>query len=185
MNHKKARAHQKPIEGQPPEWVINISKCIKEGPQYDCRKWWTVYRVPRNLREVNKNAFAPKIVSVGPFHYGDPGLRLMEEHKLRYLLRLLGSRNPENVGQTEEFVPQAILERLERAMRELESKTRQRYSEAFDIDSNNFVQMMIIDGCFVLELLRLYHKFEKEVCTLINQQAMVGSCLRFEFYHFV
>ncbi|KAJ9672527.1 hypothetical protein PVL29_025937 [Vitis rotundifolia] len=90
----------------------------------------------------------------------------MEEHKVRYLLRLLGSRTPEKGGQAEELMSQVhhatLLEDLEEAMRELEQKTRRRYSEAFDIDSNDFVQMMVIDGCFVLELLRLYHKFEKE-----------------------
>ncbi|KAL6313785.1 hypothetical protein AAG906_010204 [Vitis piasezkii] len=166
MTVKRARANQKQIEGQSPEWVININKRCKEGPQYDCGKWLTIYRVPKNIREVHKNAFAPKIISIGPLHYGDPGLRFMEEHKMRYLLRLLGSRTPENAEQAEDLVPQVhqaiLLEDLEGAMRELEQKTRQCYAGAFDIDSNDFVQMMVIDGCFVLELLRLYNRFERE-----------------------
>ena len=124
MTVKRARANQKQIEGQSPEWVININKRCKEGPQYDCGKWLTIYRVPKNVREVHKNAFAPKIISIGPLHYGDPGLRFMEEHKMRYLLRLLGSRTPENAEQAEDLVPQVhqaiLLEDLEGAMSELE-----------------------------------------------------------------
>ncbi|KAJ9672528.1 hypothetical protein PVL29_025938 [Vitis rotundifolia] len=85
---------------------------------------------------------------------------------MRYLLRLLGSRTPENAEQAEELVPQVhqaiLLEDLEGAMTELEKKTRQCYAGAFDIDSNDFVQMMVIDGCFVLELLRIYYRFERE-----------------------
>ncbi|RVX14802.1 hypothetical protein CK203_012154 [Vitis vinifera] len=52
------------------------------------------------------------------------GLRFMEEHKMRYLLRLLGSRTPENAEQAEDLVPQVhqaiLLEDLEGAMSELE-----------------------------------------------------------------
>ncbi|KAJ9672540.1 hypothetical protein PVL29_025949 [Vitis rotundifolia] len=70
---------------------------------------------------------------------------------MRYLLRLLGSRTPENAEQGEELESQ------------LEKKTRQCYAGAFDIDNNDFVQMMVIDGCFVLELLRLYYRFEREL----------------------
>ena len=177
MTVKRARANQKQIEGQSPEWVININKRCKEGPQYDCGKWLTIYRVPKNIREVHKNAFAPKIMSIGPLHYGDPGLRFMEEHKMRYLLRLLGPRTPENAEQAEDLVPQVhqaiLLEDLEGAMSELEQKTRQCYTGAFDIDSNDFVQMMVIDGCFVLELLRLYNRFEREVCLNISTLLIV------------
>ena len=175
MNQNKTRAHQKPIEGHPSEWVININKCVKGGPQYDSGNW-TIYRVPWSLREVHKSAFVPKIISIGPFHYGDPGLRFMEEHKMRYLLRLLGSRTTGKGGQAEDLMPQVhnatLLEDLEQAMKELEQKTRQRYSEAFNIDSSDFVQMMVIDGCFVLELLHLYYKFEREVC-YVSRLSMV------------
>ena len=52
-------------------------------------------------------------------------------------------------------------------------KTRQCYAGAFDIDSNDFVQMMVIDGCFVLELLRLYNRFEREVCLNISKLLIV------------
>ena len=46
---------------------------------------------------------------------------------------------------------------LEKAMKEMEEKTRKCYSEDFGgIESDDFVRMMLIDGCFIVELLRLY-----------------------------
>ncbi|KAK9268638.1 hypothetical protein L1049_000395 [Liquidambar formosana] len=181
-NVRRGRAMKRPIEDKTPEWVININNCLKEGPDYDSGRSWTIYRVPQNMREVYRNAYVPKIISVGPCHYEEQGRQVMEEHKMRYLLRLLGGRLQENgeqalpqvcngshledVEQAEEPVPKVrkviCLEDLVGAMRELEQKTRDRYSEAFDINSDDFVQMMVVDGCFVVELLRLYHKFDKE-----------------------
>ncbi|KAK6947142.1 Protein of unknown function DUF247, plant [Dillenia turbinata] len=159
-NISRSRMSKKPMQDQTPEWVININSCLEEGLDYDSGRWWTIYRVPRNMRLVHRNSFIPKIISIGPFHYGEPGLESMEEHKMRYLLRLLGGKSKENGVQAEGPVPQihrnVQLEELERAMKALEGQARERYSESFDMDSDEFVQMMVLDGCFVIELLRLY-----------------------------
>ncbi|KAK9268540.1 hypothetical protein L1049_000294 [Liquidambar formosana] len=134
------------------------------------------------MREVYRNAYVPKIISIGPFHYEEQGRQVIEEHKRRYLLRLLGGRLQENgeqalpqvcngshledVEHAVEPVPKVrkaiCLEDLVGAMRELEQKTRVCYSEDFNINSDDFVQMMVVDGCFVVELLRLYKKLDKE-----------------------
>ncbi|KAF6153872.1 hypothetical protein GIB67_001105 [Kingdonia uniflora] len=142
-----------------PEWVINFSNC-KEGTEYDLGRAWTIYRVPKNMLEVHRSAYIPKIISIGPFHCCDPSLHVMEEHKRRYLLRLLGLTSQDNrilqPCSPKESYPR--LESLAAAMKLLERKTRECYYETFDIDSDDFVQMMAIDGCFIIELLRLYHK---------------------------
>lgn len=168
-NLRRAGANQKQTQGQPPEWVIEMNNEIKEGLLCDSGKSWTVYRVPKSMRGIQKNAFLPKIISIGPFHNKDPGLRIMEEHKMRYLLRLLESgprENGERVEDSAQQVPQVVkairLEDLAESMRMLEQKTRENYSEDLQIDSDELIQMMVIDGCFVLELLRLYFKFDNE-----------------------
>lgn len=168
-NLRIAEADQKQ-KGRPIEWVIKMNNFIEEGSALDSGKWWTVYRVPKNMRGIQKNCFVPKIISIGPFHYGDKELQIMEEHKTRYLVRLLESGRRENEKVVEESASKvqrkAIrLEDLAESMRLIEQKTRERYSEDFDVTSDDFVQMMVTDGCFVLELLRLYLKFDKEVCS--------------------
>ncbi|XP_030525425.1 UPF0481 protein At3g47200-like [Rhodamnia argentea] len=163
--------------------VIDITYPLDQGHTYDAGKSWIIYRVPNNLCEVYKNAFQPKMISIGPFHYGDrkERLRAMEEHKMRFLERLLGvklerrkshgdpltlterKRGPDdrgcevvnNGGRT---AKPALLDALKEAMENLETETKACYSEEFDqIGSKEFVSMMVLDGCFVVELLRLYH----------------------------
>lgn len=57
------------------------------------------------------------------------------------------------------MVNATLLDDLAEAMQILEQKTRACYSESFDdLSSVEFVEMMVVDGCFVVELLRLYHQ---------------------------
>ncbi|KAF3441140.1 hypothetical protein FNV43_RR15051 [Rhamnella rubrinervis] len=112
-------------------------------------KRWSICRVPAHVREVDEKAYDPKIVSIGPIHHNKPSLAAMETQKLRFLNRLL---------------QHVILRKvdLEDAMKELEGKTRECYSQLFnDMDSNDFVQMMIVDSCFIVELLRLFEMSNK------------------------
>ncbi|KAH9611245.1 hypothetical protein KSS87_016593 [Heliosperma pusillum] len=52
-----------------------------------------IYLVPENLRSVNKDAYRPLLVSIGPVYYTDQTLSAMQYQKLRYLKSFL-QRNP-------------------------------------------------------------------------------------------
>ncbi|KAL3744260.1 hypothetical protein ACJRO7_013507 [Eucalyptus globulus] len=109
---------------------------------------WTIFRVPEHIREVDKKAYNPRVVSIGPFHQSRPELRAMEARKLRMYERLMKQIGDEgrDVG-------------LETAIKQLEGRARRSYSEEFDhISSEEFTQMMVLDGCFIVELMRLYHE---------------------------
>ncbi|KAK7337198.1 hypothetical protein VNO77_17760 [Canavalia gladiata] len=103
-----------------------------------------IFRVPQSLVEVNGKAYRPRIVSIGPYHRGQPHLNMIEEHKWRYLASLL-SRTQTN-GLT--------LKHLLKAIVPLESEARECYSETIQLDSFDFIQMMVLDGCFIIELFR-------------------------------
>jgi len=45
-----------------------------------------IYKVPDPLRKLNKEAYTPQVISVGPFHHGGEKLRTMEKYKVRYLI---------------------------------------------------------------------------------------------------
>ncbi|KAF8031374.1 hypothetical protein BT93_D0539 [Corymbia citriodora subsp. variegata] len=52
---------------------------------------------------------------------------------------------------------------IKTAMRKLEPDVRSCYSEEFDdISFDEFVEMMVLDGCFIVELMRLYHKSNQD-----------------------
>ncbi|RVW81646.1 UPF0481 protein [Vitis vinifera] len=99
-----------------------------------------IYRVPDTLRRVNEEAFVPRILSIGPVHHGKKRLRDMEGHKWQYLKALLQRK------------PGTMVERYVKAMRELEARTRGCYAEIIKFDSDEFVTMMLLDGCFIIEL---------------------------------
>lgn len=172
--------HNKERKREASEWVVNINAILKSGVVYYSGKKWTVYRVPTNLLKIQKKAFLPKIISIGPFHYKDPRLRVMDEHKERYLFRLLGGKLSKSLSKELQGEAAAVvasssscsaennngggakakvtLEALETAMRDIEIKTRETYSEVVTMSREKFVEMMVLDGCFIIELLRLFHK---------------------------
>ncbi|KAJ4782332.1 hypothetical protein LUZ62_021327 [Rhynchospora pubera] len=100
----------------------------------------TIFRLPAWFHQIDKELCEPKIVSLGPFHRGKESLRAMEEHKWSTLRDFL-ARNM-NV----EF------EVYLREMRLLEARARECYSETVNMGSDDFVMMLLLDGCFILEL---------------------------------
>ncbi|KAF4352638.1 hypothetical protein F8388_021807 [Cannabis sativa] len=105
----------------------------------------SIFRVPQSLIEVNGKIYQPHIVSIGPYHRGESQLRMIEEHKWQYLGSLL-ARTEKNRGiKLEDYLS---------AMAELEQKARECYSETIHLSTEEFAEMMVLDGCFIIELLR-------------------------------
>ncbi|XP_077219118.1 UPF0481 protein At3g47200-like [Tasmannia lanceolata] len=100
----------------------------------------SIYRVPKHIYETDEKAYEPKIISIGPYHHGKQCLQSMEDHKWRYLNAIL-SRNLD-----------LSLENYIAASKALESQARSCYSESIDhLESHELVQMMVVDGCFIVE----------------------------------
>ncbi|XP_062009157.1 UPF0481 protein At3g47200-like [Rosa rugosa] len=104
-----------------------------------------IYRVPDALKKLHENDFVPSLVSIGPFHHGTKNLQAMEEFKLWYLHQLL-DRKPN---------PETKLEHIVEKIRSMEDYCRECYNEKLDhLSSEAFVEMMVVDGCFILEYYR-------------------------------
>ncbi|XP_010921579.2 UPF0481 protein At3g47200-like [Elaeis guineensis] len=101
----------------------------------------TIHRVPLNIRKRDENAYNPKILSIGPYHRGALKLQAMEVHKMRYLSELLGSNLIPNITK--------CVKRIQ----ELEKVARNCYSEIIDLSSEKFAEMMLLDGCFIIQFL--------------------------------
>ncbi|KAG6670436.1 hypothetical protein I3843_Q065000 [Carya illinoinensis] len=104
----------------------------------------SIFRVPNMLRRHSEKAFMPEVVSIGPFHHENTQLQAMEIIKQHYLECLIY-----RAGTTE-------LECLVKAIQSIEQDCRECYSEVVDLSSKKFIEMMLIDGCFILEFLYRY-----------------------------
>ncbi|XP_059435364.1 UPF0481 protein At3g47200-like [Corylus avellana] len=109
-----------------------------------------IYRIPKQLRMVKVEAYTPKLVSIGPFHHRAAELKDMEKHKQRYLKHFLT-----RAWKSEEDLLKFIKDR--------EVKIRHSYSEDCELESGNFVQMILLDAIFIIELfLKVTDNDEKE-----------------------
>lgn len=110
----------------------------------------SIYKVPPNMRQVEPKAYDPNIISIGPYHHEVPHLQDMEELKQLYFRRLF--KRSKKSGTK--------LDHLKEAMKELEQEARNSYSENLELSSDKFVDIMLRDGCFIIELLREMTKHE-------------------------
>ncbi|KAL2513424.1 Plant protein of unknown function (DUF247) [Abeliophyllum distichum] len=102
----------------------------------------SIFRAADDLRSMNEKLYDPKVVAIGPFHHGEDQLCKMEQHKFRYLKLLLKRKNEFSVDT---YVM---------AIRSLEEKARKCYAEPIKFDQDELVEMLLVDGFFIIELLR-------------------------------
>ncbi|KAE8704694.1 hypothetical protein F3Y22_tig00110446pilonHSYRG00001 [Hibiscus syriacus] len=100
-----------------------------------------MHRVPHRLRQVNKKAYEPNVISIGPYHRGKPHLAPMEVIKERCFWEVAEETNRGMVEFESEMTP-------------FENEARKCYEEPLDLPSQKFVQVMIFDGCFIVQLIR-------------------------------
>ncbi|CAA6658588.1 unnamed protein product [Spirodela intermedia] len=104
------------------------------------------YRVRTRVRDEDPGAYSPKVLPLGPFHRGNPSFKKMEKLKRKFTSNLL---NRSHLNSIDEYVA---------AMRGAEERVRSWYPEVHDIDSNEFVEMMVFDGCFLIELFLKFYR---------------------------
>ncbi|KAH6837776.1 transmembrane protein [Perilla frutescens var. hirtella] len=105
-----------------------------------------IFKVPQSFIDINGRCYQPQIVSVGPYHHGDSRLQMIEEHKWRFLGTLL--RRMQGRGLS--------LEDLLEAMQPLEARARECYSANIHFSTDEFVEILVVDGCFLIELFRKF-----------------------------
>uniref|UniRef100_A0ACD5ZMJ3 Uncharacterized protein n=1 Tax=Avena sativa TaxID=4498 RepID=A0ACD5ZMJ3_AVESA len=134
-------------------WVVDVEATLHKEADWkaaEASRWerHCIYRVPACIKDIKSKAYQPQVVSLGPFHHGDPNLLPMEEHKrraLRHLLRRAGRPLDDFVDAVEDAA-----EQLESAYMDLGVEWR----AAGVGGRGRFLEMMIVDGCFLLEVMR-------------------------------
>ncbi|KAG9443320.1 hypothetical protein H6P81_014660 [Aristolochia fimbriata] len=111
----------------------------------------SIYRVPCHLLLRNEKAYKPNLVSIGPIHHGEPQLSPMEEHKYRALSQFL-KRSKKNVDDFKASMKDCVQQLME---------SYEKLDEEW-LDEDKFLELMVLDGCFVLEILRVF-TFDKSL----------------------
>ncbi|CAL9012552.1 unnamed protein product [Prunus brigantina] len=106
-----------------------------------------IFRIPHVLVKGKKEVYVPHLLSIGPFQRGLQ-FQAMEVIKSWYLHCLL-ERKP---------TPTTVLEDFVGAIRDMEQDCRDCYEENIDLTSDEFVEMMVVDGCFIIELFRKFSR---------------------------
>jgi len=116
--------------------------CIKEELKIPIAFSTTcaIYKVPERLRELNKMAYTPRVVSIGPIHHGNEKLKAMQDHKIMYLQEFLARTNV----SVENFIELTKME---------ERRLRNCYAETIAFCSEYFSKMILLDAAFVIMFL--------------------------------
>ncbi|KAK8261452.1 hypothetical protein V6Z11_D13G189000 [Gossypium hirsutum] len=124
-----------------------------------------IFKVPHRLREVNENAYEPNVISIGPYHYRKPHLARMEDFKKWWFKKFVEK-------------PHLGLHQFREAIRPLEGKIRNCYERPLHpdldkdekIDKEKFVDMMVYDGCFVVQLILEDHQYDWKLGQYISAE---------------
>ncbi|RDX75214.1 UPF0481 protein, partial [Mucuna pruriens] len=167
------------MEGKP-SGLLSEQQCLEtkltkilqnvEPPEMCGTNMQCIYRVPRSLRESNPKAYTPQIVYIGPFHRArDVGkennmLESTEELKQKYLKGFL--------NRTQLPVRYFVVE-----LQRLEEKIPSCYAEHIRYKSDDFLKMVLIDACFIIELFLRFHKYKDWVGKdpLLSKPAMLSE----------
>ncbi|KAM7264582.1 hypothetical protein ACFE04_002265 [Oxalis oulophora] len=130
------------------EWTVEVDQRLKNMPDNsaETERWKkrSIYKVPACVADLNKKAYRPQAVSFGPYHHGEANLLPMEEHKQRALLHFLRRSGKPIEAYIEALAH--VVQDIQDAYDPLDAKWKN--------DINGFLQLMILDGCFMLEILR-------------------------------
>ncbi|XP_050282429.1 UPF0481 protein At3g47200-like isoform X2 [Quercus robur] len=123
------------------EIIIDITVQVLQEPMWgsEC----CIYKVPKRLRKVKEEAYTPKLVSIGPVHCNNDELKdmkIMETLKNRYFKKFF-SRTKK------------IQEDFEKIVEGNKDKIRHCYAEEIPLpEGKNFVDMILLDSIFIIEL---------------------------------
>ncbi|KAK0601734.1 hypothetical protein LWI29_026955 [Acer saccharum] len=122
--------------------IMSLATCLRGKLEklYPLSDDCCIYRVSSESCNSKGSLSAPQTISIGPLHHGREELKAMEEHKLRYSKQFL---------QRTQVSLEDFLKFIERN----EKKLRNCYAETISLESQDFVEMILLDAIFLIEFL--------------------------------
>ncbi|XP_042426548.1 UPF0481 protein At3g47200-like [Zingiber officinale] len=147
------------------EWARELeNKSSYEAQRHVRYQNSTIFKVSKNLRSVQPEAYEPMIVSLGPYHCHQP--HLQDTNQLKRLL----------INKLLEKGYEKSLRNYLTLVKEEETKARNTYSEQpIDMCEKEFIEMMLLDCVFVIMILWFWKKDESglkeiEIPSFLNRQ---------------
>ncbi|KAM5573487.1 UPF0481 protein [Rosa sericea] len=104
-----------------------------------------IFATPKLLLKDNEKYFLPKAFAIGPVHHGKPELQEAEQIKLKYTRDLIV-----RVSEWNDTIVKDLVEEIA----SLEEQARQYYAVPVKFNKAEFVKLLLVDGCFIIELFR-------------------------------
>ncbi|KAG5520661.1 hypothetical protein RHGRI_033294 [Rhododendron griersonianum] len=151
------------------DWAIQVEDELMKlmATTETAEKQQCIYKVPEGVKDLNKKAYKPQFVSFGPYHHMEPDLEPMEKHKYRALLHVLKRSRKPLVSYI------AALAGVAKSLKDSYESLDPRWDADTD---RGFLMMMILDGCFMLEVLQTWklrnsqHMDDYSVCTQQDEE---------------
>ena len=105
-----------------------------------------IFKTPIALSRLNETSYIPDAFSIGPFHHGRPNLKATEKIKAKYLQSFISRSN-------------FLLKDLINSINNLEKEAREYYDRPIGYSPEEFVKLLVIDGCFIIELFCKYKEY--------------------------
>ncbi|KAF9664622.1 hypothetical protein SADUNF_Sadunf16G0037500 [Salix dunnii] len=140
------------------EWLrLMTIKCGKNQ-----QKSPLIPKVPSKFRQViqNRDCYDPSVVSIGPYHHWNDGLKEMEGLKFDLACQFV----KDSGGRPEEMYEKVKQEAKDARKCYMEDEVTKMF------DEEQFSRMMFIDGCFILQFI-YYFLHEPEKLMMSNHEA--------------
>ncbi|PON95327.1 hypothetical protein TorRG33x02_088490 [Trema orientale] len=118
----------------------------------------SIFKIPTILSRHSKDAFTPNAFSFGPFHHDNVQLKPTNRIKQKYLLDLisrLSKPNPLDPNPTDVIRPDSkLIRNFTKAISDVQNEARDYYAGPIGMKADKFLEMLVLDGCFIIELFR-------------------------------
>ncbi|KAG5512662.1 hypothetical protein RHGRI_038948 [Rhododendron griersonianum] len=124
-----------------------------------------IYRVPKELRKLKESAYTPQLIAIGPLHQKDEHLKtpfqgVKKSYTNNLLLRLTAVKMEGSETKCYEYPK--VLQECVKEMKDCVDKARKCYAEELVVSDDHMLEMMLVDGCFILELLYKFDELESK-----------------------
>ncbi|KMZ60154.1 hypothetical protein ZOSMA_5G00150 [Zostera marina] len=141
-------------------------------------------RIPNDIKGNRQKEYEPKILAIGPYHRSiggqreriHPRLKPIEDMKLQFLVDLC-KREAKNRNITKEDVLQTLITDVQ--SQELNARKKYSSEMTFEMSSENFLHMLVLDGCFILEL--MLKIVNKEFFQAMPKTFTPNTCMALKF----
>ncbi|XP_028802462.1 UPF0481 protein At3g47200-like [Neltuma alba] len=143
--------------------MVDMKTMIRDSGDGHVSPDCCISRVIYPIRDIKPDAYTPKIVSIGPFHYGDERLQDMERHKQVFFKRFT-QRSHTNLDVMINFVKSSV------------PKVRASYSGNINLSDKELVKLILLDAAFIIEYIFTVLAGQKKVLkdAKLSQPSLMG-----------